>query len=427
YGASKNLRKIETTQLILQNHMASQFAFCQSEKQSENRILYFQVLCKLLFADDNVDERTFYEFMKPFDMRINNLGPLDSIEAFRQEGTRRALCDVFIDMYGFISPMQTRRHFVLFFDWFYTEYSSVLLRAVEAWSPDPAVNALLSFYSEFVHNKSQRLGFEVSSPNGILMFRDASQIVCSFGREIVKQQIADENQKYEFKYRGIASCFSILSKCLGGRYINFGVLWLYRDKAIDEALDMIIQLMLNIPLDDLLSFPKLSSSFFHLLDELTREQLMAMPNISPEAFVYLMQACEQGVESSNSLVRAHACSAIYNICSFVVKETEKAEREAQNASSSDPLVRRRSSVASNNNNQISGSHWLVAYLAQFNQTLPSLLATVFGLVLFDDNSDQWSLSRPLYALMLLQRDYMIKYTSAVIDQQLPERRTFVTT
>lgn len=88
YGASKNLCKIETTRLILQNHMASQFAFCYNEKQGRNRILYFQVLCKLLFADDNVDERTFYEFMKPFDLRFNNLGPLDSIEAFRQDTTR---------------------------------------------------------------------------------------------------------------------------------------------------------------------------------------------------------------------------------------------------------------------------------------------------------------------------------------------------
>ncbi|KAL9545414.1 hypothetical protein MBANPS3_007153 [Mucor bainieri] len=427
YGASKNLRKIETTRLILQNHMASQFAFCQNEKQSENRILYFQVLCKLLFADDNVDERTFYEFMKPFDVRFSNLGPLNSVEAFRQETTRRALRDIFVDMCGFISPMQTRRHFILFFEWFYTEYSSVLLRAVEAWSPDPIVSSLLTFYSEFVHNKSQRLGFEISSANGILMFRDASQIVCSFGSQIIKQTIADENQKYEFKYKNIATCFSIMSKCLGGRYINFGVLWLYQDKAINEALDMIIQLMMNIPIDDLMSFPKLSLSFFHLLDELSREQLMAIPSISPEAFLYLMQACEQGVESTDSLVRSHACSSIFNICSYVIKETEKAEREAQKSSTSDASSRRRSSVASGNINQIAGNHWLMSYLRQFTQTLPTLMSTVFSLVLFDDNSDQWSLSRPLYGLMLLQREYMIRYIDAVIEQQLPERRAFVTT
>lgn len=157
---------------------------------------------------------------------------------------------------------------------------------------------------------------------------------------------------------------------------------------------------------------------------------MGMPSISPEAFLYIMQACEQGVESSDSLIRAHACSAIYNICSYVVKETEKAEREAQHNASSSPqtLSRRRSSVASSsNNNQISGNHWIMNYFRQFTQTLPSLLSTVFNLVLFDDNSDQWSLSRPLYALMLLQREYAIKYTSKVIDQQLPERRSFVTT
>ncbi|KAI9275093.1 armadillo-type protein [Helicostylum pulchrum] len=423
YGASKNLRKIETTRLILQNHMDSQIAFCQSEKQSENRILYFQILCKLLFADDNVDERTFYEFIKPFDIRIRNLGPLDSVEAFRQQNTRRALRDIFTDMCGFISPMQTRRHFILFFDWFYSEYSSVLLRAVEAWSCDPIVNSLLSFYSEFVHNKSQRLGFEISSANGILMFRDASQIICSFGSQIIKQQIVDANQKYEYKYKGISQCFSIMSKCLGGRYINFGVLWLYQDKSINEALDMIIQLMLDVPLEDLLSFPDLSLSFFHLLDELSREQLMAMPSIPAEAFLYLMQACEEGVKSSDSLIRAHACSSVFNICSFVIKGTEKAEREAR-SSTADSSSRRRSSVVSP---QLPGSHWIMGYFGQFPQTLPSLLSTVFNLVLFDDNSDQWSLSRPLYSLMLLLREYTGKYIGAVIDQQLPERRPFVST
>jgi exportin-7 len=161
-------------------------------------------------------------------------------------------------MMGFISPMQSRRHFILFFDWFYEEYSSVLLRAVEAWSPDPIVNTALSFYAEFVHNKSQRLGFEISSANGILMFRDASQIVCSYGHQILKreqeqqQSVLDDSQKYDFKYKGIATCFSILSKCFGGRYVNFGVLWLYQDKAINEALDMVLQLMLSVPMDDLL-------------------------------------------------------------------------------------------------------------------------------------------------------------------------------
>lgn len=150
---------------------------------------------------------------------------------------------------------------------------------------------------------------------------------------------------------------------------------------------------------------------------------MAMPSIPAEAFLYLMQACEEGVKSSDSLIRAHACSSVFNICSFVIKGTEKAEREAR-SSTADSSSRRRSSVVSP---QLPGSHWIMGYFGQFPQTLPSLLSTVFNLVLFDDNSDQWSLSRPLYSLMLLLREYTGKYIGAVIDQQLPERRPFVST
>lgn len=158
------------------------------------------------------------------------------------------------------------------------------------------------------------------------------------------------------------------------------------------------------------------------MDELSREQLMAIPHVSAEAFLYIMRACEQGVESTDSLIRAHACTSILNICSFVIKETEKAERET-GSNTVDSTTRRRSSVVS----PIPGNHWLMTYFRQFPQTLPSLLSNVFNLVLFEDNSDQWSLSRPLYALMLLQREYTVKYINAVIEQQLPERRTFVAT
>jgi exportin-7 len=88
YGASKNLRKIEATTFILQNHMSTEIAFCQSEKQHDNRILYFQILCKLLFADDNITERAFYNFMEPFHRRIEALGSLDTVEAFQQESIK---------------------------------------------------------------------------------------------------------------------------------------------------------------------------------------------------------------------------------------------------------------------------------------------------------------------------------------------------
>ena len=50
----------------------------------------------------------------------------------------------------------------------------------------------------------------------------------------------------------MTACFNILARCLGGKYINFGIFWLYQDKAIRDAFSTMYQLMLNIPLDDLM-------------------------------------------------------------------------------------------------------------------------------------------------------------------------------
>lgn len=50
---------------------------------------------------------------------------------------------------------------------------SAVLCCLEAFADVPAVTTpLLKFVSEFVFNKSQRLTFDSSSPNGILLFRE---------------------------------------------------------------------------------------------------------------------------------------------------------------------------------------------------------------------------------------------------------------
>jgi hypothetical protein len=69
-----------------------------------------------------------------------------------------------------------------------------------------------------------------------------------------------------YRYRGIAACFNILARCLGGKYVNFGVFWLYQDEAIEAAFNMMFQFMLNIPLDDMMvrKPPSSSSPLFPL-------------------------------------------------------------------------------------------------------------------------------------------------------------------
>lgn len=45
--------------------------------------------------------------------------------------------------------------------------------------------------------------------------------------------------------------FDILSVSLSGRYANFGVFKLYGDKALDRVLEVFFQLVLAVPVDDI--------------------------------------------------------------------------------------------------------------------------------------------------------------------------------
>lgn len=294
-------------------------------------------------------------------------------------------------------PITSRKNYLMFFNWFYPEYMPVLIKGIQAWSP--MTHKLLKFVQEFVHNKNQRLNLDTSSANSILLFRDVSQILCSYGKNesnclqslftqavfMIGQSVINiptaEHQTYKMKYKGMSICFDILAQCLGGKYINFGVFWLYGDQAIHDAFSMMLQMMLNIPLDDMISFPKLAHHYFAMLDEFSSEQMMMYNQLPPEAFLYIIASCEQGIESDDTLIRSHACSTILHLCTFVI------EKKAKDV-------------------------WFLNYFEQFPHVVPQLLTHLFGLILFDDHHDPWQLSRPLYALVLLDRNVSLVCVTA---------------
>ncbi len=60
---------------------------------------------------------------------------------------------------------------------------------------------ILKLFAELVQNRSQRLQFDVSSPNGILLFREASKVICCYGNRIL-EVIVPKEQMYPLKLKG---------------------------------------------------------------------------------------------------------------------------------------------------------------------------------------------------------------------------------
>ena len=69
------------------------------------------------------------------------------------------------------------------FGYSYPAYTPILQRAIELWFHDPHVTTpVLKLMAEIAQNRSQRLQFDVCSPNGVLLFREASKMICAYGR-----------------------------------------------------------------------------------------------------------------------------------------------------------------------------------------------------------------------------------------------------
>ena len=72
---------------------------------------------------------------------------------------------------------------------------------LRSWYHDPFVSSpLLKLIAELVQNRSQRLVFEVTSPNGVLLFREASQTIVTFGERMLTLTDILESDIYQRKY-----------------------------------------------------------------------------------------------------------------------------------------------------------------------------------------------------------------------------------
>ncbi len=149
---------------------------------------------------------------------------------------------------------------------------------------------------EFVLNKGQRISFENSSANGILLFRETSAILCAYGSRIL--QVPVKQNIYLEKYKGIRLMLNTLANALSGNYVNFGVFNLYGDKALQSALDVSLQMCLQIPLTDVMAYVKLSRAYFAFIEILFRNHLDVLSGLDSAVFIQLIKTNQEGLQSS---------------------------------------------------------------------------------------------------------------------------------
>jgi len=421
YGTVRKLVKLDEVGFLLSHHTAEHYPFLGvgvSVTEMRCRSMFYTSLGRLLMVDLGEDEEKFDAFMAPLTQAFENLGSvlLNSNSSCNTEEVRKTVIGLARDLRGIAFAFNTKTSYMMLFDWIYPAYTPVLQRAVEIWYQDPQVTTpVLKLFAELVQNRSQRLQFDVSSPNGILLFREASKIICTYGSRILGVTVPKE-QMYPLKLKGISICFSMLKAALCGSYVNFGVFRLYGDDALDNALNSFVKLLLSIPQSDLLDYPKLSQTYYVLLECLAQDHMSFLATMEPQVFMYILSSISEGLTAlggnlnyfTDTMVCTGCCATLDHIVTHLFKQMSMKGK-----------VRRGQTMPENDA--------LVQVVKMHPEILQQMLSTVLNIIMFEDCRNQWSMSRPLLGLILLNEDYFQSLRDQIIQSQSAAKQSSMAT
>uniref|UniRef100_A0A8B9WRU8 Exportin 7 n=1 Tax=Bos mutus grunniens TaxID=30521 RepID=A0A8B9WRU8_BOSMU len=405
----RKLVKLSAVQFMLNNHTSEHFSFLGINNQSNLtdmrcRTTFYTALGRLLMVDLGEDEDQYEQFMLPLTAAFEAVAQMFSTNSFNEQEAKRTLVGLVRDLRGIAFAFNAKTSFMMLFEWIYPSYMPILQRAIELWYHDPACTTpVLKLMAELVHNRSQRLQFDVSSPNGILLFRETSKMITMYGNRILTLGEVPKDQVYALKLKGISICFSMLKAALSGSYVNFGVFRLYGDDALDNALQTFIKLLLSIPHSDLLDYPKLSQSYYSLLEVLTQDHMNFIASLEPHVIMYILSSISEGLTALDTMVCTGCCSCLDHIVTYLFKQLSRSTKKRTT-----PLTQE--------------SDRFLHIMQQHPEMIQQMLSTVLNIIIFEDCRNQWSMSRPLLGLILLNEKYFSDLRNSIVNSQPPEKQ-----
>uniref|UniRef100_A0A672SR48 Exportin-7-like n=1 Tax=Sinocyclocheilus grahami TaxID=75366 RepID=A0A672SR48_SINGR len=337
----RKLVKLSAVQFMLNNHTSEHFSFLGVNNQANLsdmrcRTTFYTALGRLLMVDLGEDEDQFEQFMLPLTAAFEAIAQMFSTNTFNEQEAKRTLVGLVRDLRGIAFAFNAKTSFMMLFDWIYPSYMPILQRAIELWYHVPACTTpVLKLMAELVHNRSQRLQFDVSSPNGILLFRETSKMITTYGT----------NSDY----------------------------------------------------------PKLSQSYYSLLEVLTQDHMNFIASLEPHVVMYILSSISEGLTALDTMVCTGCCSSLDHIVTYLFKQLSRStkKRAAPMAQESDRFLH---------------------IMQQHPEMIQQMLSTVLNIIIFEDCRNQWSMSRPLLGLILLNEKYFADLRNSIVNSQPPEKQ-----
>ncbi|XP_028775804.1 exportin-7-B-like [Neltuma alba] len=394
FMTGKLLLKLDTVQRLISNQNGEQFMFLENVECFRSRTMFYYTVGMLVFMEDSpLKFRSSMEHLLQVFLKLESAP--DAI--FRSDAGKFALIGLMRDLRGIAMATNSRRTYGFLFDWLYPARMPILLKGIVHWADSPEVTTpLLKLVDELVLNKSQRLIFDSSSANGILLFREVSKLIVAYGSRILP--LHSRADIYTFKYKGMSICLSILTRALSGNYVNFGVFELYGDRALVDALDIIVKMILSIPLADVFAFRKLTAAYFAFLETLFSSHLSFVLSLDKTTFMYIIGSLESGLKDLSEIISSQCASAIDHLATFYFTHVTVAESIASPAALN-----------------------VAQLISDCSVLFSGMLKTLFEIVLLEDRGNQWSLSRAMLSLILISEEMFTNIKAQILASYRPDQ------
>ena len=437
YNAGKALLKLDNINFLVNNHEGDHLPFLAYDNNNKYRIRFYQALGRLVFTSSEDLDNMLDTFIAPnLDMinQLSNITDFRSIEDPNEAlGVRTAVIGILRDLRGITEATYNKRTYNLLFDSLYPAAFPLFGNIAECYFDDPEVMiALMKFLQEFVANKAQRIQFENSNANGILLFRETSKIVCSYGSRIL--HLPTKSDIYKEKYKGIRSMLNVLIAVLTGGYVNFGVFDLYEDPALQNVLDVSLQLCLQIPIEDVMEHMKLCRAYFGCIEVFFRSHLDVLSRLDADVFLQFVKANHEGLQTTGRFFYVYiihlflylrhtrhpltiliiSLLSIYSLRSVYID----ASVLSSCASTIDHIA---SYIFLNSSRNKPTAVAIQAHMASDPTCIGALLTTLFNSLLFGPQG-HWPITRPILSLMLIAEDTFAEYQNQLMSTQTPENQ-----
>jgi exportin-7 len=334
YSSSKLLMTLETVRFLAAHHTEDHFPFLVSPGNSRHRTTFHATLTRLLLSPGGEEKfgLTFEQFLEPIITTLAQLGSL-SPNDLRSENCRRPLIGVFRDLRGITASLHNRKTYSALFDILHPQHLPLLAKVADVWyDQTDVIISLLRFLHEFCHNKANRVNFDQSSPNGILLFRCTSEVVCAYGRRLLSTPPPSNGDPdiYKKRYKGLALSLHVLNSALGGNYVCFGVFELYNDRALESALDVALQMALSVPLEDINAYPKLSKAYYSFVEILFRSHKKTVFALDTAVFMQIMTTVHDGLQSSDATISSFCANTIDHLTTYYFNNSGKDKIQMHN-------------------------------------------------------------------------------------------------